>query len=71
VHSFKTDEITLSDVAEKDDPILEKFLDFLTQDMANHPEKLRPIDNALFERMQILVAQTEVDLDTKLLSEDK
>jgi len=71
VHRCKIDEITLSDVVEKDASILEKCLDFLVQDMAKHPEKLRPIDNALFERMQILVAQTEVDLDAKLFPEDE
>lgn len=71
MRKFNIDEITLSYVAEKEVPILEKFLDFLAQDMTKHPEKLRPIDNALFERMQVLVAQTEVDLDAKLLPEDE
>ena len=63
--------VLLTRVVKKDDPVLEKFLDFLAHDIAKHPEQLQAADNALFERMQALVAQTEVDLDAELSPEDE
>jgi len=63
--------VMLTRVVEKDDPVLGTFLDFLAHDMAEHPEQLQAADNALFERIQALVAQTEVDLDAELSPEDE
>lgn len=53
------------------DPILEKFLDFLAQDMAENPHHLQPLNAALVKRVQSLVADVEVDLDAPLNDEDE
>jgi len=48
------------------DPALEAFLDFLAQDMAANPGRLRELDSALMERANALVEGIEVDLDEDL-----
>jgi antitoxin PrlF len=53
------------------DPILEKFLEFLAQDMADHPQSIQPIQSDLLQRAQALVAGMDVDLDAPLLDEDE
>jgi antitoxin PrlF len=53
------------------DPVLEKFLDFLAQDMADHPQSIQPIPSDLLQRAQALVAGMDVDLDAPLLDEDE
>ncbi len=53
------------------DPVLEQFLAFLAQDMANNPQAIQPISSDLFQRVQSLVAGMEVDLDAPLLNEDE
>jgi antitoxin PrlF len=53
------------------DPVLEKFLDFLAQDMADHPQSIQSIPSDLLQRAQALVAGMDVDLDAPLLDEDE
>jgi antitoxin PrlF len=53
------------------DPVLEQFLAFLAQDMADHPQLIQPISSDLLNRAQSLVAGMEIDLDTPLLDEDE
>lgn len=56
---------------EGEDPVMEHFLSFLAQDIANHPERLAFIDAGLAQRIQSLVSDTEIDLDTPLSAEDE
>jgi len=53
-----------------EDPALAPFLALLEQDIAGHPERLRPLDHA-FKRMQALVEGVDVDLDQQLNPEDE
>ncbi len=53
------------------DPVLEKFLAFLAQDMNNHPQLIQPISSDLLNRAQSLVEGIEIDLDAPLLDEDE
>ncbi|MDR3557179.1 MAG: type II toxin-antitoxin system PrlF family antitoxin [Syntrophobacteraceae bacterium] len=56
---------------EGDDPVLEKFLDFLASDMASHPEQHRTVGAGLANRIQSLVGGVEVDLDAALSEDDE
>jgi len=51
---------------EGDDPVLGQFLHFMAQDMASHPERLQALDTSLVQRLQTLVDNIEIDLDTAL-----
>jgi len=61
--------MTRADSAENVDPVLDKFLGFLADDMAQHPERIRVLDTGLARRIQSLVGDTEVDLDAPLPDE--
>ncbi|MEL6928258.1 MAG: type II toxin-antitoxin system PrlF family antitoxin [Cyanobacteria bacterium J06600_6] len=56
---------------DEEDPILEKFLDFLAQDMEQNPQQIQPITKGTLERVQSLVGDIEVDLDAPLSDEDE
>lgn len=66
-------EVVLSRVetAEEDDPVLGQFLDFLSRDMANHPERLQSIDAGFVQRLRVLTCGVEVDLDIALSADDE
>lgn len=49
-----------------DDPALLGFLDLIERDLAAHPERVRPVPEALVERARAAVGAIEVDLDTPL-----
>ena len=51
---------------EKNDPVLEAFLAFLDKDMASNPEKLRPLDAGLFERIDRLTHGVHSDMNEDL-----
>lgn len=53
------------------DPVLGRFLDFLANDMAAHPERLKSIDAGLRKRIKSLVNKVEIDLDAPLADEDE
>ena len=53
-----------------DDPALLGFLSLLERDIAAHPERLRAIDGGLFERINHLTRDVEVDLDAPLDAAD-
>lgn len=61
-------DVVLSSVelTEKDDPVTELFLSFLSTDLAQHPERLKTIDASLVHRIRSLVGGIDVDLDTAL-----
>jgi len=57
--------------ADESDPILEKFLDFLEQDMEKNPQRLQAMSSDLLDRAQSLIADVEVDLDAPLSDEEE
>ena len=63
--------LTRATTTENDDPVLGQFLDFLTRDMANHPERLLAVDAGLAQRLQSLVGRVEVDLESALSLHDE
>ena len=63
--------LTRATTTENDDPVLGQFLDFLTRDMANHPERLLAVDGGLARRLQSLVGRVEVDLESALSLHDE
>lgn len=50
----------------KSDPVMESFLAFLAQDMAAHPETVRPLDAARARRLSKLTEGVHVDADEDL-----
>lgn len=66
-------EVVLSraEAAETDDPVLGHFLDFLSRDMTNHPERLQALDASLIQRLQSITKGIEVDLDAPLSVDDE
>ena len=56
---------------EKDDPVLNKFLAFMANDIATHPERLRAIDKGLYGRIRSLVGHIDVDLNEPLSPADE
>ena len=55
---------------EPDDPALEHFLSFLSNDIAKHPERIQVLDEAWVNRLHTLVGNVQFDLDSPL-SEDE
>ena len=66
-------EVVLSrvELTEEDDPVLRQFLGFLSNDFAQHPERLQTIDANLVQRIRSLVGGIEVDLNSTLSPEDE
>ena len=56
---------------EQDDPILGKFLNFLAQDIAEHPQNIQAISSDLLIRVHSLVSEIAIDLDAPLADEDE
>lgn len=54
------------EITERDAPVPEQFLSFLSTDLAQHPERLETIDASLVQRILSLVGGIEVDLNTAL-----
>ena len=55
---------------EPDDPALDQFLSFLSNDIATHPERIQALDGAWVNRLHTLVGNVHFDLDAPL-PEDK
>jgi antitoxin PrlF len=53
------------------DPILGQFLDFLARDIQNNPQHIQAISPDLFSRVQSLVFEVDLDLDTPLSHKDE
>lgn len=72
-YSIRPDgEVVITRASTKDeDPVLGQFLDFLARDIANHPERLKPIDADLVQHIRSLVGSTEVDLNSPLMTDDE
>jgi len=56
---------------EESDPVCEKFLKFLEQDMKDNPQHLQTVDSDLVERARSLVSDVEVNLDKPLSDEEE
>ena len=57
--------------AQGEDPVLGQFLGFLARDVANHPERLQTLDAGLVHRIQSLVCNVEIALDSPLSADDE
>jgi antitoxin PrlF len=66
-------EVVLSrvEITTEDDPVLGRFLAFLSRDIANYPERLQAVDASFVQRIQSLVGGIEVDLDAALSADDE
>lgn len=53
-----------------EDPALAPFLTLLAEDIASHPEHLQVIPDNLVRRIDDLVGDTNIDLDTPLDEDD-
>jgi len=51
---------------ERQDPVVEAFLSFLAADMANSPERIKPLDRHMVRRIDKLVSRIAVDPDEDL-----
>ena len=57
--------------ANEEDPVLDKFLLFLANDIENNPGHIRSISAAVMKRAQNLTAGMTVDLDSPLDDKDE
>jgi antitoxin PrlF len=65
-------QVTIAKVEQtENDPILDRFLVFLAQDMEKNPQHLQALDSAWVNRVQALVADVDLNLDAPLLEEDE
>ncbi len=55
---------------DEQDPIVDQFLEFLAQDMAQNPSHIEAVDVQLASRIQSLVGDLDIDLDAPLSDED-
>lgn len=47
----------------ENDPAVGAYLDLLDDDMRSHPERIKPLDSALFARVDALFGDIEIDVD--------
>ena len=52
--------------ADEHDPVLRRFLQFLANDMASHPGRIRVLDRKLARRIRSLVKGVKINLDEPL-----
>ncbi len=52
------------------DPVLDSFLTFLANDMIQNPQNIKEIDSDLRDRIQSLVSNIDIDLNSPLSEED-
>lgn len=55
----------------QEDPVMATFLDFLANDIAAHPERMKLLDSGFADRLRALTHGVEVDLDAALSPEDE
>ncbi|MGB3759344.1 MAG: type II toxin-antitoxin system PrlF family antitoxin [Rivularia sp. (in: cyanobacteria)] len=56
---------------QEENSTVEKFLDFLAQDMSKNPQNIKPISSDLLNRVKSLVADVEFDINAPLSEEDE
>jgi len=65
-------EVVISRVEQtENDPVLEKFLSFLAEDIKKNPQHIQAINSDLVNRVQSLVGDVEFNLDEPLSDEDE
>ncbi len=55
----------------KEDPILDKFLSFLANDMQKHPEKIQSLTMDLRASVDTLISGVEINLEAALSDKDE
>ncbi len=63
--------LTRAGAANSEDPVLERFLEFLARDIASHPQRLQSVDVGLAKRIRSLVGGVKADLDASLSADDE
>lgn len=63
--------LTRAGLDSEEDPALGKFLAFLAADLETHPERIKPMDTRLQERLQRLTGGIDVDLEHPLQDDDE
>ncbi len=53
------------------DPVIHSFLEFLSVDIKNNPQRLQLLSHDLYGRAQELVGNLELDIDAPLPEEDE
>jgi len=53
-----------------DDPVIDDFLNFITDDIKKNPQHLTSINQSLLNRIESLVADVECDLDASVTDEE-
>ncbi len=56
---------------QEENSTVEKFLDFLAQDMSKNPQNIKPINSDFLNRVKSLVAHVEFDINAPLSEEDE
>lgn len=56
---------------EEENTSLNEFLTFLSKDVKKNPERIRPIDEELFLRAQLLVEGVDVEMEDELLEKEE
>jgi len=57
--------------SDADDPVLTQFLGFLASDRTQNPDRLQVLDEAPAHRLQSLVGDVAVDLDSALSADNE
>lgn len=60
----------LADTAEQD-PVVNKLLEHLAGDIADHPERLQALSPSLMNHLQSLAGHVQIDLDAPLADDDE
>lgn len=55
----------------KNDPVMDSFLNFLATDISNNPQHIMPMNAEFLVRVQALVAGVNIDLDDPLSEEEE
>ncbi len=63
--------ISRAAAVDEDDPVIGAFLEFLANDIARHPQRLRALDAGLLVRLKPLVSHIKVDLDAPLSADEE
>lgn len=64
--------VTLSRAEQnEEDPALNAFLSFLSDDIKNHPERVKGLSASMKSKVDSLIVGVEIDLDAPLCDEDE
>lgn len=69
-HVTASGTVNLTRIEEEQDPVLEKFLDFLDQEIARNPERLQPLTEDWAEGLQSLTEGVDIGDTEQLLPDD-